>query len=132
LEYLKYADPLFEIIFVGGLLQPGGSFIDGAPISPFTIANAKQPVDVGDIKNYVEVVNKLIRRSAIYLILLFVSPDHPFYSVTSIFNVLLRTLLCPLCFNMSIAGQRLKLTSLPLLLAFCWFRDLPMLPAFKV
>jgi hypothetical protein len=49
------------------LLQPGGSFVDdGAPISPFTLANAKHPVDVGDIKNYVEVINKLIRRSVVF------------------------------------------------------------------
>ncbi|CED82004.1 Predicted translation factor, contains W2 domain [Phaffia rhodozyma] len=28
LEYLKYADQLFEIVLVGGLLQPGGSYVD--------------------------------------------------------------------------------------------------------
>ncbi|KAF5348684.1 hypothetical protein D9758_006842 [Tetrapyrgos nigripes] len=63
LEFLKYADPLFEIILVGGLLQPGGSYIDdGAPLSPFTIFTAKEPAQVEDIKRYVEVLNKLIRR----------------------------------------------------------------------
>ncbi|KAG7098512.1 hypothetical protein E1B28_000456 [Marasmius oreades] len=63
LEYLKYADTLFEIILVGGLLQPGGSYYDdGAPISPFTIFNAKEPAQVDDLKKYVEVLNKLIRR----------------------------------------------------------------------
>ncbi|PPQ98623.1 hypothetical protein CVT24_003956 [Panaeolus cyanescens] len=63
LEFLKYADGLFEIIFVGGLLQPGGSFVDdAAPVSPFTIFNAKEPAEVEDIKKYVEVINKLIRR----------------------------------------------------------------------
>ncbi|KIK67430.1 hypothetical protein GYMLUDRAFT_156847 [Collybiopsis luxurians FD-317 M1] len=63
LEFLKYADPLFEIILVGGLLQPGGSYIDdGAPISPFTIFNAKDPADVEEIKRYIDVLNKLIRR----------------------------------------------------------------------
>ncbi|KAJ3748729.1 hypothetical protein DFH05DRAFT_1390508 [Lentinula detonsa] len=63
LEFLKYADPLFEIILVGGLLQPGGSYIDdGAPISPFTIFNAKDSADVDEIKKYIEVLNKLIRR----------------------------------------------------------------------
>ncbi|KDR75907.1 hypothetical protein GALMADRAFT_248685 [Galerina marginata CBS 339.88] len=63
LEFLKYADPLFEIILVGGLLQPGGSFIDdNAPVSPFTIFNAKEPAEVDDIKKYVEVINKLTRR----------------------------------------------------------------------
>lgn len=63
LEFLKYADALFEIILVGGLLQPGGSFVDdGAPVSPFTIFNAKEPAEVDDIKKYIEVINKLTRR----------------------------------------------------------------------
>ncbi|KAJ3825094.1 hypothetical protein EV361DRAFT_799365 [Lentinula raphanica] len=62
LEFLKYADPLFEIILVGGLLQPGGSYIDNVPTSPFTIFNAKDPANVEEIKKYIEVLNKLIRR----------------------------------------------------------------------
>ncbi|KAJ7647333.1 hypothetical protein FB45DRAFT_893130 [Roridomyces roridus] len=63
LEFLKYADALFEIVLVGGLLQPGGSYVDdGAPVSPFTIFNAKDPVQVEDLKKYIEVLNKLIRR----------------------------------------------------------------------
>ncbi|KAH8083750.1 eukaryotic translation initiation factor 5C [Cristinia sonorae] len=63
LELLKYADALFEILLVGGLLQPGGSFVeDGAPVSPFSIANASEPVEVSEMKKYVDVLNKLIRR----------------------------------------------------------------------
>lgn len=63
LEFLKYADGLFEIILIGGLLQPGGSYVDdGAPVSPFTIFNAKEPVQVDEMKKYIEVLNKLIRR----------------------------------------------------------------------
>jgi hypothetical protein len=63
LEFLKYADPLFEILLVGGLIQPGGSYVDdGAPVSPFTIFNGKEPADVDDMKKYIEVLNKLIRR----------------------------------------------------------------------
>ncbi|KAJ7287529.1 eIF4-gamma/eIF5/eIF2-epsilon-domain-containing protein [Mycena rebaudengoi] len=63
LEFLKYADALFEILLVGGLIQPGGSYIDdGAPVSPFTIFNAKEPAEVDDLKKYIEVLNKLIRR----------------------------------------------------------------------
>ncbi|KAH0827972.1 armadillo-type protein [Lanmaoa asiatica] len=63
LEFLKYADALFEIILVGGLVQPGGSYVDdGAPTSPFTIFNAKGPASVEDLKKYVEVLYKLIRR----------------------------------------------------------------------
>ncbi len=68
LELLKYADALFEILLVGGLLQPGGSYLeDGAPPSPFSIFKAKEPVEVADIKKYVEVLNKLIRRCVVPL-----------------------------------------------------------------
>ncbi|KDQ57630.1 hypothetical protein JAAARDRAFT_69727 [Jaapia argillacea MUCL 33604] len=63
LEFLKYADALFEILLVGGLLQPGGSYLDdGAPPSPFSIFKAKEPVEMADIKKYIDVLNKLIRR----------------------------------------------------------------------
>ncbi|EKM54281.1 uncharacterized protein PHACADRAFT_258024 [Phanerochaete carnosa HHB-10118-sp] len=63
LELLKYADALFEILLVGGLLQPGGGYLDdGAPPSPFSIFNSKEPVEVADVKKYVDVLNKLIRR----------------------------------------------------------------------
>ena len=67
LEFLKYADALFEILLVGGLLQPGGSYVeDGAPPSPFSIFNAKEPVEVADVKKYVDVLNKLVRRCVFY------------------------------------------------------------------
>jgi hypothetical protein len=60
---LKYADALFEILIVGGLLQPGGNFVDdGAPPSPFAIVNAADPAQVEEVSKYVEVLNKLIRR----------------------------------------------------------------------
>lgn len=63
LDYRKYGEPLFEILIVGGLLAPGGTFIDDdAPPSPFSIFRAKSPVEVQDVKKYVEVLNKLIRR----------------------------------------------------------------------
>ncbi|KAG8690813.1 hypothetical protein FRC11_008967 [Ceratobasidium sp. 423] len=62
LEYLKYADTLFEILIVGGLLQPGGNFLDEGAKSPFSIANVPEPVQVDEVKKYVEVFNNLIRR----------------------------------------------------------------------
>ncbi|KIM69316.1 hypothetical protein SCLCIDRAFT_1208716 [Scleroderma citrinum Foug A] len=63
LDYLKYADALFEILLVGGLIQPGGSYVDdGAPMSPFSIFKANDPASVDDLKNYVQVLIKLIRR----------------------------------------------------------------------
>ena len=63
LEFLKYADTLFEIFFTGGLLQPGGNYVqDTAPSSPFSILKAKDPAQIDDLKKYVDVLNKLIRR----------------------------------------------------------------------
>jgi hypothetical protein len=62
LEFLKYADILFEIIFAGGLLQPGGSYLEDGPNSPFAIINAKYPVQIDEMKKYVDVLAKLIRR----------------------------------------------------------------------
>ena len=63
LEFLKYADPLFEILFAGGLLQPGGNYIDdGSPVCPWAIVNAKEPASADELKKYIDVQNKLIRR----------------------------------------------------------------------
>lgn len=63
LEFLKYADAFYEIYFAGGLLQPGGDYVrDGAPPSPFSILKAADPAEVDDLKKYVDVLNKLIRR----------------------------------------------------------------------
>ena len=69
LEFQKYADTLFDVLFVGGILQPGGSYLDEeGPTSPFSVFQAKEPATVEDIKQYVEVFNKLIRRCDIYLV----------------------------------------------------------------
>ncbi|KAG1900582.1 armadillo-type protein [Suillus fuscotomentosus] len=66
LEYLKYADALFEILLVGGLIQPGGSYLDdGAPMSPFSIFNARNPPDIEELKKYVDVFNKLNRSTSV-------------------------------------------------------------------
>jgi len=63
LEFLKYVDAFYDLFFTGGLLQPGGTNIqDGAPTSPFSVANAKEPAQADDLKKYVDVLNKLIRR----------------------------------------------------------------------
>lgn len=64
LDYRKYEGPLFEVLLVGGILAPGGSFIDdGAEKSPFSILTSTQyPIDQADMKKHVDVFNKLIRR----------------------------------------------------------------------
>ncbi|CAD7065085.1 unnamed protein product, partial [Tilletia caries] len=62
LDYRKYADQFFEILIVGGLLAPGGQFVDDdAPPSPFSISNAKSATPA-DVKPYVTVIDKVIRR----------------------------------------------------------------------
>ncbi|KAM6502290.1 hypothetical protein JOM56_002267 [Amanita muscaria] len=62
LEFLKYADILFEIILAGGLLQPGGSYLEDGPNSPFTIIDAQYPIQLEEMKKYIEVLAKLLRR----------------------------------------------------------------------
>lgn len=62
LEYRKYCDQLFEILITGGLLAPGGSYLDeDAPLSPFSIFGAKS-TEVKDVKPYVDTIEKVIRR----------------------------------------------------------------------
>lgn len=68
LEFLKYVDAFYDLFFTGNLLQPGGTNIqDGAPTSPFSVANAKSPAQADDLKKYVDVLNKLIRRHVAYM-----------------------------------------------------------------
>ncbi|KAH9956934.1 hypothetical protein BC827DRAFT_1229051 [Russula dissimulans] len=63
LEFLKYADALFDILFAGGLLQPGGLYLDAeGPTSPFSLFQIKAAAEHDEIKKFVEVLNKLIRR----------------------------------------------------------------------
>lgn len=62
LEYRKYCDQLFEILICGGLLAPGGSYLDeDAPLSPFSIFGAKS-TEIKDVRPYVETIEKVIRR----------------------------------------------------------------------
>lgn len=65
LDYRKYEGPLFEVLLVGGILAPGGSYVDdGAERSPFSIiTSTTYPIDQPDMKKHVDVFNKLIRRS---------------------------------------------------------------------
>ncbi|CAO3669943.1 unnamed protein product [Umbelopsis vinacea] len=60
LDYRKYGDSLFEILIIGGILEPGGIIDDDAERSPFSIFSATEDTD--DIRKHVEVFNKLIRR----------------------------------------------------------------------
>jgi len=63
LEFLKYSGALFEILLVGGLLQRGGTYEDdGAPLSPFSILQAPEPMEINEMKKFADVFDKLIRR----------------------------------------------------------------------
>ncbi|KAG9291622.1 hypothetical protein G9A89_022041 [Geosiphon pyriformis] len=61
LEYRKYGETLFEILFTGGILAPGGTILDdGVERSSFSIFAAEDNIE--SIKKHAEVFNKLIRR----------------------------------------------------------------------
>ncbi|KAG2173479.1 hypothetical protein INT44_007070 [Umbelopsis vinacea] len=60
LDYRKYSDSLFEILIIGGILEPGGVIDEDAERSPFSIFTATDELD--DVRKHVEVFNKLIRR----------------------------------------------------------------------
>ena len=80
LEFLKYSDALFELVFVGGLLQPGGMYVDDDKNerSPFAIIGGKDEVEgtatteesdkkeiLAEVTQKVEVLKKVIQRSAL-------------------------------------------------------------------
>ncbi|OBZ70960.1 Basic leucine zipper and W2 domain-containing protein 1-A [Grifola frondosa] len=51
-----------KLVQAGSTLEFLNYLDDGAPPSPFSIFHAKEPVEVADVKQYIEVLNKLIRR----------------------------------------------------------------------
>ncbi|KAI9353379.1 armadillo-type protein [Zopfochytrium polystomum] len=61
LDYKRYAEPLFEFFFIGGLVAPGGQIVDdGARLNPYSIFACDD--SIAPIKQRVEILNKLIRR----------------------------------------------------------------------
>jgi hypothetical protein len=62
LEFLKYSEQLFENLVVGGLLQPGGSYLDDKR-SPFYILQDQSELgDWNPVKGIVEVLQRVIQR----------------------------------------------------------------------
>ncbi|WWC62689.1 uncharacterized protein I303_105286 [Kwoniella dejecticola CBS 10117] len=66
LEFLKYSEQLFEILFVGGLLQPGGNYLDDkrSPIYILKENSEEDPTweeNVG-VKGMIEVLKRVIQR----------------------------------------------------------------------
>lgn len=59
------------MLLVGGLLAPGGGFIDdGSAKSSFSvIGSAKEPVESADMKKIVDVFHKLMRRCVLLSLL---------------------------------------------------------------
>jgi len=132
LEFLKYADALFEIVLVGGLLQPGGNYVDDdAPASPFSIFNAAEPPQVDEIKKYIEVLNKLIRRYVGFSILTDMLIKN-MLTGTNISKSLLRSLLFLDYFSTFIVGPPLKRRSYRLLLALWSPKDSPVVLVSRV
>ncbi|KAK8858667.1 hypothetical protein IAR55_002896 [Kwoniella newhampshirensis] len=61
LEFLKYYEQLFELLFVGGLLQPGGSYLDDKR-SPVYIVKTDDEEWKDGVKGMVEVLKRVIQR----------------------------------------------------------------------
>ncbi|KAJ3057212.1 hypothetical protein HK097_010572 [Rhizophlyctis rosea] len=59
-DYKRYAEPLFEILIVGGLIAPGGVIEDGPRRNPFSIFSGENTKEA--VKARVDIMNKLIRR----------------------------------------------------------------------
>jgi hypothetical protein len=113
LEYLKYADALFEILLVGGLIQPGGSYLDdGAPMSPFSIFNARSPPEIDELKKYVDVFNKLNRRY-VQVVISRVEAGLIRIAGSNIFRNHLRSRVFQLSYSISAVGQPSSAISLP-------------------
>ncbi|XP_014663339.1 PREDICTED: basic leucine zipper and W2 domain-containing protein 1-A-like [Priapulus caudatus] len=65
LDYRRYAEALFDILFAGGLLAPGGSIVgdeDHSKVARTEVCVLKSQGDLESITQYVQVFNKLIRR----------------------------------------------------------------------
>lgn len=65
LEFLRYYEQLFELLFVGGLLQPGGSYLDDKR-SPVYLVQDVAPSAGGDgwdpVKGVIESLKRVMQR----------------------------------------------------------------------
>ena len=64
LEFLKYSEQLFELLFVGGLLQPGGSYLDDKRSPVYILKDDPEAAAAGwdSVKGIVEVFKRVIQR----------------------------------------------------------------------
>lgn len=60
LDYKRYAEPLFELLIVGGLIAPGGIISTGVEPNPFSLFS--RPSTKDDMKQQVVIINRLVRR----------------------------------------------------------------------
>jgi hypothetical protein len=65
LDYRRYAEPLLDVLFAGGILAPGGTILQDAgadKISVYNFCVFKAAEDLASLKAHYEVLYKLIRR----------------------------------------------------------------------
>lgn len=61
LNYRRYSETLFDCLFAGAILAPGGSIEDdGAPMTKFNVFAADDSYD--GVKPYMDLLNKVLRR----------------------------------------------------------------------
>ncbi|KAI0233970.1 Basic leucine zipper and W2 domain-containing protein 1 [Lamellibrachia satsuma] len=62
LNYRRYAETFFDILFAGGILAPGGSLVEEAEVQRASACIFAAPNDYKSLRAYYEVLYKLIRR----------------------------------------------------------------------
>lgn len=68
LEFLRYSEQLFELLFVGGLLQPGGSYLDDKRSPVYLLQEPEDGASTGPdgwadpVSGMVDVLNRVIQR----------------------------------------------------------------------
>jgi len=64
LEFLKYSEQLFELLFVGGLLQPGGSYLDDKRSPVYILKDDPEAEASGwdSVKSIVDTLKRVIQR----------------------------------------------------------------------
>ncbi|WRT67878.1 uncharacterized protein IL334_004852 [Kwoniella shivajii] len=62
LEFLKYYEQLFEVLFVGGLLQPGGSYLDDKKSPIYLLREEDEEWKNVGVKGMIDVLKRVIQR----------------------------------------------------------------------
>jgi len=64
LDYRRYAEPLLDVLFAGGILAPGGTILQDAGEKVLLYENCvfRAAADIASLKSHYEVLYKMIRR----------------------------------------------------------------------